>query len=222
MELTTQKPHFSAAYTKANEILLKSTAISDFPYSSKDLVKELTDIPCRSYGKAKKYGVDIDAFGSESAVIVKYQGKEIIFYDETKPQSHIGFSILHELGHKILEHDFNQKNTEIYHLYEVETNFFAAQLLMPEQIIRELSRRNAYISKQFIQTIFGVSATAAEKRLDTLAKTTSEWHSRSEKEFDDLIMYKYKDFLDRIKPKNDFFDYEYEYECQQERNKWYY
>ena len=55
-----------------------------------------------------------------------------------------------------------------------------------------------------------------------LAKTTSEWHSRSEKEFDDLIMYKYKDFLDRIKPKNDFFDYEYEYECQQERNKWYY
>lgn len=101
-----KKPDFSRAYSKANEILVKSSAIQTFPFSPKDLVKEQTPIVCRSFKKARKYGVDITAFGSESAIIMSFQGKKIIFYDETKPDTHNRFSILHELGHEINGHDF--------------------------------------------------------------------------------------------------------------------
>ena len=82
------------AYSKANEILVKSSAIQTFPFLPKDLVKEQTPIACRSFKKARKYGVDITAFGSESAIIMSFQGKKIIFYDETKPDTHNRFSIM--------------------------------------------------------------------------------------------------------------------------------
>ena len=72
-----KKPNFSRAYSKANEILVKSSAIQTFPFSPKDLVKEQTPIVCRSYKKAQKYGVDITAFGSES---MKPSRKHIIAF----------------------------------------------------------------------------------------------------------------------------------------------
>ena len=48
-----KKPDFSRAYSKANEILVKSSAIQTFPFSPKDLVKEQTPIVCRSFKKAR-------------------------------------------------------------------------------------------------------------------------------------------------------------------------
>lgn len=215
------KPDFAGAYSKANEILVKSSVISTFPYSSKALVKEQTDIPCRSYKKAKKYGVEITDFGSESAIIMQLHGKSIIFYDETKPDTHISFSILHEMGHSVIGHDFSKKDDETYNKYEVETNYFSAQLLMPEQLLRELQRRNVCITRTFLQNTFGVSLQAADKRIETLAKTNMEWRSKTEKEFDDIILLKYADFLDTICPIRCEFDFEDEFIRQQERNSWY-
>lgn len=66
-----KKPDFSRAYSKANEILVKSSAIQTFPFSPKDLVKEQTPIACRSFKKARKYGVDITAFGRKSYFMMK-------------------------------------------------------------------------------------------------------------------------------------------------------
>lgn len=74
-----KKPDFSRAYSKANEILVKSSAIQTFPFSPKDLVKEQTPIACRSFKKARKYGVDITAFGSESAIIMSFQERKSYF-----------------------------------------------------------------------------------------------------------------------------------------------
>ena len=204
-----------------NEILVKSSAIQTFPFLPKDLVKEQTPIVCRSFKKARKYGVDITAFGSESAIIMSFQGKKIIFYDETKPDTHNRFSILHELGHEINGHDFSKKDEDTYHRYEVETNYFAAQLLMPEQILRECQNRGARINRFFLQTNFGVSAQAADKRIETLARTNVEWRSRAEKEFDDIILIKYADFLNRICPIRNTYNFEDEYIRQQERNSWF-
>lgn len=65
-----QKPNFAGVYTKANEILVKSSVINTFPYSPKLPVKEQTGIPCRSYSKARKYGPEVRDFGSELAVFV--------------------------------------------------------------------------------------------------------------------------------------------------------
>lgn len=215
------KPNFNKAYIKANEMLIKSSVIQSFPFSPKNLVKEQSPIVCRSYKKAKKYGIDITDFSSESATIFRFGGKSIIFYDETKPEPHIAFSILHEFGHDRLGHNFTKKAEENYHRYEVETNFFAAQLLMPEQIIRKLQHRGKIVDRNFLQTTFGVSAQAAENRIETLAKTNSEWRSRAEKEFDDIILFRYADFLNKICPIQKFYDIEDEYARQQERYSWY-
>lgn len=215
------KPDFSKAYAKANEMLVKSSVITTFPFSPTALIKEQTSIVCRSYEKAKKYGVEMTDFGSESAIIMRFHGKTIIFYDGTKPDTHTRFSILHELGHEINKHDFTKKDDGTYHKYEVETNYFAAQLLMPEQLLRELQRRGVRITRPFLQSTFGVSGRAAEKRIETLAKTNEEWRSRTEKEFDDIILLRHANFLNTICPIRNTYDFEDEYVRQRERDSWY-
>jgi len=219
-DIVTAKPNFSNAYSKANEMLVKSTIISNFPFSALDLVKEQSDIKCRTFNKALSYGVDISSFGSESAVLVHYNGKSIIFYDDEKPMNHVQFSILHELGHSINNHDLSIKDSETYGKYEVETNYFAAQLLMPEQILREFQKRGNRITRQFLQEHFKVSYHAADKRITTLAKTNVEWRSRSESEYDDIILFKYKTFLDTISPIQNVYSFEDEYSLELERNTW--
>lgn len=218
--LNNKRPNFSKAYIKANEILVQSSVIQSFPFSPKDLVREQTSTECRSFAKAKVYGVDMTAFGSESAVIMEFQGKKIIFYDELKPDTHNRFSILHELGHEIIGHNFAEKDEETYHRYEVESNFFAAQLLMPEQILRELQCWGIRIDRALLQTYFGVSAQAADKRIKTLKKINMDWRSNAEKEFDNMILYKYADFLNEICPVHNIFDFEKMYIRQIERNGW--
>lgn len=218
---TIKKPNFSSAYTKANEILVSSNVMSTFPFSPKDLVKEKSAIPCRTYAKARSYGVDIEAFGSESAIIMELGGRRIIFYDESKPMPHVKYSILHEFGHDQNGHDLGTTDPDTYHRYEIETNFFAAQLLMPEQVLRELASRGVKIDKRFLMQHFEVSETAAQKRIDTLAKTNTEWRSRAEKEYDDVILWKFSAFMDAICPRRVTFDFEDEYERQRERDSWY-
>ena len=219
--ITERKPNFSKAYSNANKILVNSRVISTFPFSPIQLVKEQTPYVCRTYSKAKKYGVDMRDFGSESAVVMSMGDKTIIFYDETKSMTHVGFSILHEAGHPINGHDFHKKDAETYGLYEVETNYFAAQLLMPEQLLRELQNRGIRITVPFLQTNFGVSEPAAQRRIKTLARTVAEWRSRSEREFDDIILMKYAEFLDNICPQRTSYNFEDEYERQRVRDSWY-
>ncbi len=215
------RPNFAGVYSKANEILATSPLLTSFPFSPKELVKEQANIVCRSFKTALKHGLDMKAFGSESAVVVQRGERSIIFYDETKPETHTRFSILHELGHVVNGHDFTRKDSEAYQKYEVETNFFAAQLLMPEQLLRELQRRGVPIKSAFLQEKFGVSKQAADKRIETLAKTDFEWRSRAEKEYDDIILLRFAGFLDAIRPSHSFFDFEDEYARQRERDSWY-
>lgn len=219
--ITKNKPNFSKAYSNANKILVKSNVISTFPFSPTQLVKEQTPFVCRKYSKAQKYGVDINDFGSESAVVMSKGDRTIIFYDDSKPITHIGFSILHEAGHPINGHDYCVKDDETYGIYEVETNYFAAQLLMPEQILREFQRRGIQITIPFLKTNFGVSGKAAEKRINTLAKTNTDWYSRAEREFDDIILMKYSAYLDKICPKCNSYNFEDEFERQCARDSWY-
>lgn len=217
------RPNFSAAYSRANEILATSNVITSFPYSPFALVKEQLGIPCRSYQKAQsKYGLDIRALGSESAVVVELGGKQIIFYDKSKHEGHVKFSILHEMGHPANGHDLSIKDLDTYQKYEVETNYFAAQLLMPEQLLREMQRRRKSITVPFLMEHFGVSAVAAQKRIDTLAKTNAEWRNRQEKKYDDIILFRHEDFINAVCPhRSAYFSYEDEYELQRQRESWY-
>ena len=177
---------------------------------------------CCSYKKALKiHGLNIEDFGSKSAVLIKCENKNIIFYNESELKARIRFSILHEFGHYKLRHDLDVNNIDTYKAYELETNYFAAQLLMPEQLIRELQRRGMKINEKKLIELFGVSEEAAKKRMVTLNKNLIL--SKDEKYFDDLIVEKYKDWLDSKIPSintyNVFYDDE---EKQKERESWLY
>ncbi len=213
------KPDFKLAYTKANIILVTAEAINSFPFSSKELIKERTDIRCRSYKKAKEYGIDIRDFGSESAVLVEFHGKKIIFYDNAKPVTHINFSILHELGHSDMGHQKCKEHDELYDNQEVEANAYAAQLLMPEQLLRYMQHQGIRITVPFLIKNFGVSESSAQKRIRTLANTNEEWRSRAEKEYDDIILDRYLPLIQHLCPRNQF-DYVEEYNMQRERDSW--
>ena len=130
--------------------------------------------------------------------------------------------MLHEIGHYLLEHKLKTENLNLYEKQEVETNYFAAQLLMPEQTLIEIQARGKRISTDFLVSSFQVSKEAARKRIETLNKIKPEYRTRDEKEFDDLILLKYKMFLDSIIPaKNSYNWFDDEYERQRERDSWY-
>ena len=172
------KPNFKHVYEIANEILLISNTISTFPFSVTKMIAEMTDIQCCSFKRAMSYGVDINSLGSESAVIADYNGRCIIFYNEREPKERVRFSLLHELGHYILQHNLDTKDLKLYEKQEVEANCFAAQLLMPEQILLELRHRGKGIDSSFLMSKFHVSKEAAAKRIGTMNKLNMDFRSK--------------------------------------------
>lgn len=213
---------FHRAVVEANKMLVKA-GVKYYPFNPFDVVKHIPDCVCRKFATARNWGVDIESFGSESAIIVEMEGRVVIFYDETKPQSHINFSILHELGHLLLGHPLHDKSMspEAYHRYEVEANYFAAQTLMPSSIIAALQYRQSFITREFLVKYFGVSHDAASKRLTTMRNTRSITLSPSEREYDDIIVSMASNFLETIRPSYSFFDYLREEELQRTRESWY-
>ena len=212
---------FHHAVIKANEMLVRA-GIRSYPFDPITVVKLIPNCVCRKFSTARKWGVDIENFGSESAIIIEMEGKTIIFYDESKPQCHINFSILHELGHFALKHPLNCKNmpSEAYHRYEVEANYFAAQMLMPTSLLTTLRCRQLAITKSFLVQHFGVSSDAATKRLTTMRNTSNISLSPSEREYDDIIISLANEFLEAIRPSYSFFDYIYEEDMQKQRESW--
>lgn len=215
------KPNFQKAYINANEILASSKIITNFPYSATKLIKEQSNIVCRSFDKAHKYNADIEAFGSDSAVIMNLDDKYIIFYNQNERPERVKFSMLHEFGHKVNNHEFRITSDEIYGIAEVETNYFAAQLLMPEQILREFQKRGKRIDKYFLINTFGVSEQAANKRIENLNQITWE-RSQLEKRYDDIILNKYLPWINLIVPNNIDYLFEDEEERQSAREQWRY
>jgi Zn-dependent peptidase ImmA (M78 family) len=154
---------------------------------------------------------------------MEYCGAVCIFYNQDEADCRIRFGIMHEFGHYVLGHKFNLKETDpLYHKQEIEANCFSAQMLMPEQILRECRNRGKSLTVDYIIQSFDVSGDAATKRKRTLAKTTYEWRSRAEQEYDDLIVLKYASMINKIALKNLCgYNFEDEYERQRERDSWY-
>lgn len=222
--MISSNPDFSKAYIAANELLATGKELDTFPFLIKPFIMANTDVALCSFEKAKsKYNANIRAWGSESAVLQEYQGQFVIFFNKGKTGNHIRFSCGHELGHYILGHKMNlDPESALYKKQEIETNYFAAQLLMPEQILIECKKRGKLITPDFLISNFEVSSLAADKRLSTLSKIQPEWHSNREKMYDDIILMRFANFIDTIAPKPVDYLFSDEDERQRERDAWYY
>lgn len=217
-----KKPDFKAAKEEADLLLLSLTDPISFPFSLKSLIRSKTDLKTKSFSKAAAYGIEMEDFGSDDAVLMckEETGKNIIFYnDQIAVKNRIKFSLAHELGHYVLRHRL--KDEDYYGIFEVEANFFAAELLMPQQVIFELSRRGAIISVDNLMKWFGVSHQAAQKRIETLNKINNEYRTKDEIEIDKLIVDKFISFIDSILPNQSYSNWYEEELLQKERENWY-
>lgn len=227
-----KEPDFGACYDLANEILITSTVIEAFPFSIKKVIKRYADVNCIKENNVQtlcdQFGLpdpeyfNIESLGSKDASLFEYGGRNIIIYrdDGTITPKRIKWSLAHELGHFLRQHDTNDKLN--YDTYEIEANFFAAQLLMPVQIINEFRRRKQTIDRRHLMKWFGISGKAADKRIETLRKIDGRNLSEEEKMIDGLIIQKYSVFINETVPlpsrTTDFFDEDEEME--RERDSW--
>lgn len=216
-------PDFRNAKREADFLLLSTQSLEAFPYSIKSLVKEKTDLKMKTYSKAAMYGVEMEEFGSQDAILQKYSGsgRSIIFYnDEISVKERVKFSLAHELGHYVLKHDSSDHSN--YSTQEIEANFFAAELLMPQPVIFELLRRGADITVANLVKWFGVSRQAAQKRFETLSKVNNDFRTEDEIEIDNLIVNKFIFFINSILPDQNYSNwYDEEESLQLERESWY-
>ncbi len=214
-------PDFAYVYTRANEMLVKSHLVQNFPFAIHDLIREQTTLKLVSFSQAQLLGLQVEDLGSDSAVLVSIHGKEVLFYNDSHTKARNRFNLAHEFGHYVCEHDLGTESAELYGVYEVEANYFAAQLLMPQQILYSFQQRGIRLTEDFIVEHFGVSGEAARRRLDTLSKTNFRWYSDEEKEFDDAILFRYQQFIQQVcPPSHRDFLYEEE-ERQRERDTWF-
>ncbi len=224
---------FNDCYDKANNVLVGTSVIASFPYSIKKVIMEYSNINCIDEQKLKslllKYEGNYDKsmsiikiFGSNDAVLFTLGNMNLIIYsnDGSIDKRRIKWSLCHEFGHYILGHD--KSDIKNYEKYEVETNFFTAQLLMPEQIINELRRRGKIITIDTLVKWFGVSKLAARKRIETLRKADSRRRSEDQKMVDGIIVNKYREFIDSVAPlpsrSLDYFEEDEQMEMK--RNTW--
>ncbi len=71
-------------------------------------------------------------------VIEKYEGEWYIYYNDQKEYGRINNTIMHEIGHIVLNH------SEDSELAEKEVKFFAKYALAPPVLIHKLGLKNAF------------------------------------------------------------------------------
>lgn len=123
-------------------------------------------------------------FSSWEDVLAYYDVKNNTFYVNENNQSitRIRFTLAHEIGHAILHQDSGQNHFRAITLsqdisrptnqYEVEANYFAGYLLVPDSVLKqkliysELMPAGEYMIQEFAK-IFGVSSEAMRIRFKT-------------------------------------------------------
>lgn len=100
----------------------------------------------------------------------------VLYNAEIHCFEHLNWTLAHEVGHIYLGH------TDDGDLEEVEAHYFASQLFMPDFTLKMMSKHYGPVTAEDIIEIFGVSAPAAKKRVQTMNKRTCVTFSSRAKE----------------------------------------
>lgn len=169
------KPDFSKAQNEATKLLLKQEFdslyidVRNFKFDKNIYIDSI-----QHYSKI--VGENVSNFTCSElsgCLVLKIYNFNIILYDDfetNKERKHWG--IVHEIGHIYLEH------TSDGAIEEIEANFFAAQIVMPEPILRYIVSYKGSFNVTEIYENFNVSYEAAFKRINTLNKNVS-FYSKS-------------------------------------------
>lgn len=211
------KINFDDIVGKANEILILQKKLT-FPldifnlktnYNIKILsFTDLANSNSCSYNEIVLLADESDAFKFEKSGIIL-----IAYNEKILNKNRIRWSIAHEYGHVILNHK-NQSDQN-----EIEANFFAANLLLPRCILKELLEKRDFIDKKYIQDKFGISGEAADKYFSNINSRGFQFYKN---EYDDIIVAKADNFIKKETGNSNKSIILSEEEMQLERDKWLY
>lgn len=163
----------------------------------------------------KKYEIDVLAIAETCDIPVEYTSSEHsgwsinqdsferkIVINKFEPEYRQRFTIAHEIGHIILNHQGKSYRTNkleeysdtIARMNEIAANNFAAQLIMPEKLVKEslrdsinelgysldqdFSEREIAKIISFSASQLNVSAQALSYRVDNLGLFIDEWYEK--------------------------------------------
>lgn len=167
-----EKPDFGACTRKAYELLLFQEKIQ-FPvfveklsfgrkilFDTMEHYCQITGLPLSEMtGRGKMQ--DGYTLKLPSLALILYSGGE-------ENRCRRNWTLAHEVGHICLGHESDGEREEI------EAHWFASELLMPRVLMEELWKEKECLSTKMVAEVFGVSFSAAEKRLQL-------WERRSRK-----------------------------------------
>lgn len=128
-------------------------------------------VPYREY--SRRTGVPVErltmgGFLQDGFTVRNLRGKSLIFFDGEAYAPRRTFTVCHELGHLLLGHDAS-RGADAEREAEGEADYFAAQLMAPDAVIRWLVRRGAPVSEKMLQSVFGLSGAAARQKKKELS-----------------------------------------------------
>lgn len=153
--------------------LIIDLKINALPVKISDVFKAL-GIQLRTYSKNMDFINEANLIGiaeKSDGFTIYTGGKYTVFYDDTKPNKRIRFTLAHELGHVICKHlkdgMFSTRNTEPSEddpEEETQANIFASRLLAPACVLHELK----LFSAEKISKVCDISMQSAGFRLERL------------------------------------------------------
>lgn len=200
-----KKPRFDYVTQKAYDFLLEY-GYNRFPINPFKVLEDLSDyVICLPWSEAKKVLKTKDPFhlkeiGAEARTMqFRNDDKYYVVYDDVtaKSEHRITWTIMHEVGHIILGHLTEFKETaldrggltnEKYGVLEKEAHYFAAEVLMPTSLLKFFTN----ITIDEISLLFGVSEEAATKKYNRVFKTSYMPTSP----YDYKLLRNFFDFLD--------------------------
>lgn len=125
----TNKARISFARKKAR-ILLKEVGIKQPPIILNTIVQYLK--------KTQLFTIQKWSFGDQTDGIQVILGEEaVIGYNDDRHPNRKRFTVAHEIGHLILGHTQQDYDSDNKNIDDVEANQFAAELLMPLEMLKQ-------------------------------------------------------------------------------------
>lgn len=156
--------NYKMARNKSWEALIAARIIS-LPVKLSDIAKHY-DIRIASYTSA---GID---HNEGDGYCIKFNGRSIVFFNDSKPMHRVRFTIAHELGHCLLNHmqegsmtpRHNNEVDDYKDTREQQANIFARDILMPATVLHSLNVKSA----EEISILCNVSMQSAEIRYERI------------------------------------------------------
>lgn len=139
------------------------------------LIPALIDEFGYSESKLEQQGITSEAYRNEDGMITGEGDHRCIFLHDQLSQERRRWVCAHEIGHHALGHKYEPVDGIAYRLQESAADWVAAQLLMPEPLVREVVAKVG-LDYRLLAYTFGVQLRWMKIRLRELRLTRQDDH----------------------------------------------